>query len=309
MTEQDLKKFKSVIAEADFWLIIPVMIAALAAHVSRAFRWRVLIEPMGYAPSLFNTFGCIMTGYLINSFIPRFGEIVRCTLLSRYEKIPVEKLIGTIVFERIFDLLCYIIFIAITIAIQFPLVGGFAADSFSSFSHADGKELLVKGIIIFVFFIIAISILVIYYKKKKHTSIAKKIKTFFKGMIEGITTVSKLKQRRWFIGHTLFIWAMYLLQIYIGFYAIKELNHLGFGASCSVLTLATLAMVLMPGGLGAFPKAVAWVLLLYSIEAPIGEAFGFLMWGATTFITLFFGLAFTGLLYFVNKKKQYAVGQ
>ena len=130
-----------------------------------------------------------------------------------------------------------------------------------------------------------------------------RVKSFIEGLKEGIATVKKMKQRRWFLFHTALIWSMYLLQIYVGFLGINELSHLGIGAACSVLTLATLAMIIMPGGLGAFPKAVSWILLLYAIDEPIGEAFGFVMWGATTFITIFFGLLFTGIMIYRNRVK------
>ena len=96
---------------------------------------------------------------------------------------------------------------------------------------------------------------------------------------------------------------MYLLEIYIGFAAIKEVSHLGLDAACSVLTLATLAMIITPGGIGTFPTAIFLVLGLYDIEQTTGEAFGWLMWGTTTFIILFFGLLCLGLLYFINKNK------
>ncbi|UAY51070.1 lysylphosphatidylglycerol synthase transmembrane domain-containing protein [Ferruginibacter albus] len=308
MTNAELEKFKFALSNANYWLIIPVIIMAISAHISRAMRWKILIHPLGYNPSLFNTFSCVMSGYLANSFLPRFGEILRCTLLARYEKIPAEKLLGTIVFERIFDLLCYLIFIGLTILIQFKLVGSFIEESLENFIHSSSAEIaLIKIIIAIVVLILVIIFIRRFFKKNSTSPIAVRLRNFFTGLSEGITTVKKMKQRRWFLAHTFFIWTMYLLQIYVGFNAIKEVSHLGLDAACSVLTLATIAMIVMPGGLGAFPKAVAWVLLLYSIEEPIGEAFGFLMWGVTTFIVLLFGIIFSVLMYYVNKKKQDAI--
>jgi len=310
MTPAEWQKFKYALSNANYQLIIPVIIMALASHVSRAARWRILIRPLGYNPSLFNIFSCIMAGYLANSFVTRIGEILRCTLLGKYEKIPTEKLLGTIVFERIFDLLCYFIFIALTILIQFHLVGGFVGDSLEDFLKKNDSWTVIWKVVAYLIIATAVFItLRILLKKNKNSGFIRKLRDFFSGMREGISTVKKLKKRRWFLAHTIFIWSMYLLQIYVGFGAIKEISHLGIDAACSVLTLATIAMIIMPGGLGAFPKAVAWVLILYSIEEPIGEAFGFLMWGVTTFIVLFFGLLFSGLMYYVNKRKQHEINQ
>jgi len=310
MSPVQFKKFKQSLSDANYLLIAPVIVMALLSHISRAVRWRILIRPLGYNPSLFNIFGSIMAGYLANSFVTRIGEILRCTLLGRYEKIPTEKLLGTIVFERIFDLICYLIFIVLTILIQFKLVGTYVISEAHDFlSTSKGDRLLIK----IVSLIAGITILLFFIKwlirKNKNSAVFIRLRKFFAGLNEGISTVKRLKKRRWFLAHTFFIWSMYLLQIYVGFQAIHEISHLGLDAACSVLTLATIAMIVMPGGLGAFPKAVAWVLILYSIDEAVGEAFGFLMWGVTTFIVIFFGLVFTGLMYYLNKRKQqHAIG-
>ena len=310
MTPAELVKFKYALNNANYRLILPVIVMALLSHISRAVRWRILIRPLGYNPSLFNIFSSIMTGYLANSFVTRIGEILKCTMLSRYEKIPTEKLLGTIVFERIFDLLCYFIFIAVTILVQFQLVGDFVGTSMKEFfAKNDSFAVLRKLITIIVIITVVVITLKILLKKNKNSAFIARLRNFFDGMKEGISTVKKLKKRRWFLAHTFFIWSMYLLQVYIGFGAIKEISHLGLDAACSVLTLATIAMIVMPGGLGAFPTAVAWILGLYLIEEPIGEAYGFLMWGVTTFIVLFFGLLFTGLAYYANKRKQHEINQ
>src|SRR6185437_13190879 len=106
-------------------ILIPIIIMAILSHISRAIRWKILIEPMGYQPSTANTFYAIMCGYFANTFLPRAGEILRCTLLGRYEKIPVTKLVGTILIERVFDLFCYFLIIVFTILLQLKTVSDF----------------------------------------------------------------------------------------------------------------------------------------------------------------------------------------
>jgi glycosyltransferase 2 family protein len=302
MTPSQFLIFKSAIVNARYWLIIPVIAIALTSHLSRAARWKILIEPLGYKPSLFNVFSSLMAGYVVNSFVTRLGEVVRCTLLGRYEKIPTEKLLGTILFERVFDVICYLFFVALTILIQFQLAGDFIKPNLAAFLENNNTWVLLLKISMFLIVVVAATIIIKRLLIKYNNNPAFiRIKMFIEGMKEGIATIKKMKRRRWFLFHTCLIWSMYLLQIYVGFLAIHQLSHLGIGAACSVLTLATIAMIVMPGGLGAFPKAVSLILLLYAIDEPIGEAFGFVMWGATTFITIFFGLLFTAIMMYRNK--------
>ena len=305
MTAAEFEEFKLALSNANYLVIIPIVFLALASHVSRAMRWIIMIEPMGYKPSLFNAFGVTMAGYLANTFLPRAGEILKCTLLGKYEKIPAQKLIGTVVAERIFDLFCYLVFIVFTIIIEYNLVRNFVKDSITKIVNSNtGEPLWIKVLIIIS--IIAVSVLILGFGFKKFASgkITLQIKHFFHGLKEGLTTILKLQKRGWFLFHTVFIWSMYLLEIYIGFSAITSLGHLGFNAACVVLTLASLANIITPGGIGTFPTAIFLVLSLYNVNQTTGEAFGWLMWGVSTFIILFFGLLCVLLLHFYNRKKQ-----
>ncbi|CAN5564259.1 lysylphosphatidylglycerol synthase transmembrane domain-containing protein [soil metagenome] len=305
MTPEQMAKFKYALAGANYRILIPVIIFALASHISRSLRWKILLEPLGYTPSLFNTFSVTMVGYLANSFVPRLGEILKCTMLGKYEKIPVQKLIGTIVIERIFDFLCYLVFILFTVLIQYKLVGGFVKQEISEMvSSNSGIPLWLKAVIAIAIIISAFILLRFLFKKFAPATLLRRINNFIQGLREGIASIQKLKKRRLFLMHTLFIWMMYLLQIYLGFSALKDVSHLGLDAACAVLTLATLAMIVTPGGIGTFPAAVFLVLNLYNIDHSTGEAFGWLMWGTTTFIVLFFGLICLGALFFTHRKKQ-----
>ncbi len=306
MTPVEVVNFKISLAHADYRILIPVVFMALASHVSRSIRWKILIAPMGYTPSLFNTFGVTMVGYLANSFVPRLGEILKCTMLGKYEKIPVQKLIGTIVIERIFDFCCYLIFIVVTILIQYKLVGDFVKVKLAALVNSKtGMPLWGRVLLIVSITVVLMWLLRFIFKKYAASKFIQRLKNFVTGLKEGIASIKKLQKRGWFLFHTLFIWSMYLLQIYVGFSAIQQVAHLGINAACSVLTLATLAMIITPGGIGTFPTAIFLVLTLYNIDQPTGEAFGWLMWGSTTFIVLFFGLLFLGLLFFINRKKQH----
>ncbi|HTC00704.1 MAG TPA: lysylphosphatidylglycerol synthase transmembrane domain-containing protein [Ferruginibacter sp.] len=299
MTPTQLQQFSFALSTADYWILIPVTIVAFAGYVSRSLRWQLLVEHLGYKTSLSNVFGSLMIGYLINSFVPRLGEIIKCTLLGKYEKIPPQKLIGTIVAERVFDVICYLIFIVLTFLIQYKLVGGFVEKKLNEiFSNQTGIPVWAKLTLYGLLLIAIVFLCRLVFKRYAHSKIVTKLKNFLNGLSEGIATIKNLEKKRSFLLHTAFIWSMYVVEIYIAFYSIKETAHLGIGAACSVLTLATLAMIVTPGGIGTFPTAIFLVLQLYKIEGSVGEAFGWLMWGATTFIILALGtISFTVLFH------------
>jgi hypothetical protein len=303
MTPNQLLKFKHALSNVNYWLILPIILISLISHLSRSLRWRILIEPLGHKPSLLNTFGVTMVGYLANSFVPRLGEILKCTLLGKYEKIPPQKLIGTIVVERVFDFICYLFFIVLTILMQYKLVGGFVKTNLQEIFNQKGMPIWAKALITISIIILLIILIKVLARKYQHNTTIQNIKSFTQGLAQGFATIKNLKRKEWFLFHTIVIWSMYLLQIYIGFSAIAEVSHLGLNAACSVLTLATLAMIITPGGLGTFPTAVYLVLQLYKIDIAVGEAFGWLMWGVSTSIILIFGLLFIGILFITNKTK------
>lgn len=288
MTPAQKIEFSTSLRNANYLYIIPVFFMAILSHLSRAMRWRILIETMDYKPSVINTFYATLCGYFANNFVPRSGEILRCTLLGRKEKIPFTKLVGTIITERLFDLVCYILVIAITFLIQIKTVSEFIADKINAMPVDAAKMPLWMKVLVFiaivavVFFIIRI----VFIKYKSHPYIGK-IKTLIADFKEGISTILRLKKKKEFLAHTFFIWAMYLLQIYIGFNALTATDGLGMGAAFSVLTLSTLAMIISPGGLGAFPLAVQQVLLAYNVD---NISFGWLMWGVSTGIIILAGL-------------------
>ena len=307
MTPLQRLQFRDSLQHANYIVILPIAIIAILSHISRAMRWKIMIEHMGYRPALSNTFYATMCGYFANTFIPRAGEILRCTLLARYEKIPATKLIGTILMERFFDLFCYCVVILFTICIQINTVSDFIKK----------KVLLISGnhtgfpwwqILVSVGIAGILVILLAKWILKRHPNHRHiiKLKGFHIGLKEGFTSILLLKKRGLFLFHTAFIWTMYLLEIYIGFYALSATAGLGVGAALSVLSLATLAMIVAPGGIGAFPVAIQQVLLIYSID---NISFGWLMWSVATGIIIVAGLISFGLLINNNKKNNEAKSQ
>ncbi|MBL0358482.1 MAG: flippase-like domain-containing protein [Chitinophagaceae bacterium] len=182
MSDKDWSDCKMALRSARYILFIPVFFIISASHVSRALRWRILMRPMGYNPSLHNTFFAVMIGYLANLAFPRFGEVLKCTILARYEKVPADKLVGTILVERVVDVVCLGLVFLITIVTQFDLIGQFAKDTIrTNFLKGGSAVLAVKTGILIAVLIIFYFVLKLIFKKYSHNTVIIKIKSI--GMI------------------------------------------------------------------------------------------------------------------------------
>ncbi len=305
MTVAEKTEFYAAFSNTNYWLMIPVVLMSLLSHLSRSMRWQLMMEPLGYKPALRNVFAVTMVGYLANSAIPRLGEVLKCSLLARYEKLKIDKLFGIVLVERTFDLVCYLIFIGITVLIQLNLIGDYVGGKLSLLSQSAGLPLWLKAVIVLAVLASCFFLLRFLTHRYPQNKILVKLNSFIRGVADGFKTILSLQKRWQFLAHTLFIWAMYLLQIYLGFFAMEGTSHLSMQAAFAVLSLATLAMIVTPGGIGSFPIFVMETLLIYSIASPLGKAFGWLIWGANTSIVIIAGIIALLLLpYFNNHKKE-----
>jgi uncharacterized protein (TIRG00374 family) len=301
MNLEEKNEFYNAIKNANFWILIPISIMSIMSHISRSMRWKLLMEPLDFHPKLRNVFMVTMVGYLANAAIPRLGELLKCTFLARYEKLKLDKLVGTIILERSFDLICYAFFIAFTIIIQIKIIGSFATEKLNKLFQGNPTltflklGLVVVAIILFWFLIRWI------IKKNPQNKLINKTSLIIKGVFEGLSTIKHMKKKRAFLMHTLFIWCMYLGQIYIGFWGLDSTAALGIGAACSVLSLATLSMIVTPGGIGSFPIFIMQTLMMYGLTSAQGKAFGWLMWSASTGLIVLVGFVSLLLLPVLNK--------
>lgn len=301
MTAEQKTAFIAAFRHANYWLLFPVILGIFFSHFSRAMRWKLMMEPLGYRPAIKNVFAVTMVGYFANAAVPRLGEILKCTFLARYENLKVDKLVGTIIIERTFDFFCYLVFICITVLIQIDIVGEYVKEKLKLITLSPGFPLWGKLLIMVVILLIMLWFTKFLFKKFPENKIILKVNSILSGVIEGFKSIITLKRRRAFLLHTIFIWTMYLMQIYIGFYAMEGTAHLSIKAGCSVLSLATLAMIITPGGIGSFPIFVMETLLIYKISPTLGIAFGWLMWGIFTGIIIIAGLLALVLLPYMNK--------
>lgn len=309
--EKDWNDIKNAFRNANYWLAIPVIISLLLSHYSRAIRWKILMEPMGYKPRVSNTYLAVLIGYMANLAVPRLGEVLKCTILARYEKVPADKLVGTIVAERAFDVLCLAIVIAITFFTQVDIIGGYLGLKLNEIVQSKADQFSTSRIILLVIILLVLVAGVIFvFRKFSHVGFIKKIKTIMVGVWHGITSVRYLKNKGWFIFHTIFIWSMYLMSVRLGFLAMQETSGYGLKESLSVLTTGSLAMIVpTPGGsMGVYPIFVSETLVLYGLKESLGLAFGWLMWGVQFFQMLISGFIAIILLPYLNKSKKNAQG-
>ncbi len=250
-----------------------------------------MLEPIGFKPKFTNSVLAVLVGYLVNLALPRAGEISRATVMANYEKIPFEKGFGTIVAERLADLVMMLLIIAITLFVQFDFIYQLLTKNFDPIKILIGITILATLIFVFIRFV-----------KKAKTGFLLKIKTFVSGLVEGLTSIFKMKNKWAFIFHTVFIWAMYVAMFWATIPAINGLN-VPFGGILIGFIAGGFAIAATNGGIGLYPVAVAGALALFNIPTEPATAFGWIMWTAqTAMIIIFGGLAFL-ILPLYNKSK------
>jgi hypothetical protein len=259
---------------------------------------------MGYNPSIANTFLAVLVGYLANLAVPRLGEVLKCTFLSKYEKVPADKLVGTIVAERAFDLVCLTVVFSITFFSQIDIIGDYASETLHKTFTNKSNGINTTSLIISL---TALAVLVIsvrwFFKKFAHISIVQKIKEIIQNIWHGLTSIRYIKNKGWFIFHTVLIWALYLVSIRMGLYAMKETSVYGIKESFSILSMGSIGMIGTQGGIGLYPVLVQKTMMLYGLGENMAKAFGWLLWLVQFFMVLIFGSISLLLLPAVNRKK------
>jgi len=293
---QDLKK-------AEYKWVFASIFFANTAHFIRAYRWRMMISSLGHGtPTLMNTFYAVLIGYLANLAFPRMGEVSRCGVINKTDQIPIVKLIGTVVAERLIDLLMLGIITILAIILQFGLLSDFLYNN-----------LLIKltgrtgnlTILIFAAFTLILILIVLYIiKKKEKIGIWVRIHNFFLDMKSGIFSIRSMDNKGGFIIFSILIWILYGISIYLCFIALKATAALGSLVALSTLVFSSLAMIApVQGGIGAFHWMVSEGLTIYGIDRSEGLAFALLLHSSQTLIILITGSISLILLFISSPKK------
>ena len=296
-----VKEFK----RANYYWVVLSGIMLLLAHLSRSHRWNLLLQPLGYRPRLSHTFVAVMVGYFANLILPRMGEVTRCGLLHRMERVPVNSAFGTVVAERIFDVIMLVLLLSLNFVLEFNRLSGFFIEFFSSkFGGLSGVSqnvyiILTSLIILGLAFIIAI-----YKYRAKLSQIAfiGKIRTFVRGMVEGLLSVRKLEHKWDFVLQTILIWIFYYGASYSLTFALPDTQRLTWLAGLTILMMGGLGMAApVQGGTGPFHILVSGALLLYGWNQQDGLILATFIWASQTLLTLIVGGVCFVISLFISK--------
>ncbi|WP_396217655.1 YbhN family protein [Flavobacterium sp.] len=291
LSVEELNKIKFCFQKANYFYIFLSLIISLFGYWARAYRWKYSLQHLGYQTNFKNDFMSVCVSYFMNLTIPRSGEITRAALLKKYENVPFDKGFGTIVAERIVDLILFLLFVGLAFILQFEKLYNFIKEKIAF------EKIILFGII-GLFLGIVFLLIWIYVEWK----IIKKIKNKFSGLIEGMLSIVMMKDKWKYIFFSFLIWFSYLLMFYIPIYALPETENIGFDIVIMGFIFGSLAVGFTNGGLGAYPLAIAMIFSLYGISNEIGTAFGWLAWTSQTILTIILGLLSYAFLPLYNKK-------
>lgn len=253
----EFKKIAGYFAKANYFWVFAAAVFGILAYWFRAVRWNLLLEPLGYKISNSNSFWTISFGYLMNLTIPRSGELARSTALFGVEKVPVEKSFGTIILERVVDLVCMGGFLGLTLIFKYDAILAFykyvTQEKGNSAEPETGNLLyiiigiaLVAGILMFIL-----------RKNLEKFALYRKVVDFGKGIFHGLTSIFKLKQKFKFIWLSVAIWICYYLAAYLVCFALPETSNFTIADGFFIIVVGTLGMMVpASGGIGAFHFAL-----------------------------------------------------
>ncbi|MBA3704618.1 MAG: flippase-like domain-containing protein [Bacteroidetes bacterium] len=304
-TQGEIDNIKLAIKQADyFWIILSVVVSGLR-HYFRALRWKLFLKPLGYVPKTSNTFFALMVGYLANFALPRLGEVTRCGLLTKYEKVPFTEGFGTVIAERALDMICLILLFLTILAFEFERISGIANDLiFNTVSEKVHllfkKQLFVIGIGVFLLLFFATFF---YFRKKIGSLFSAKLMGFIKGLWDGLKSIKNVDKPLVFIFQTILIWLMYILQVYVCFFAFEGTFHLSFVVAIVIVVFGSLGVIAVPGGTGAYQAIVIQILTaVYFVSTTMAFAYAWAVWTSQFLLILFLGLISLLLLAILNKE-------
>lgn len=302
LTETDKEAMFKAINSFKWVWAFPILLVGFLSHYFRALRWDLQLRPINIIAKKSNLVASVLVGYFANIFVPRLGEVAKCTVLAKYEQQPVDKLLGTVIAERVWDTICFGLLTVFTLIFQYQYIAPYAEKVGGSFLQKLQKEdgsyniLLIFGIILIL--ILSMYGIIHIFKSKKDSKIGKIIQ----GLLVGIKSILEVKQKWMYMLYTILIWGCYTLVAIFVFKAIPDTSNLPLLAGLSIITFGTFAMIVPAPGAIAYPIIVAPVLELYGLSAGVGQGYGWVGWASQNISIILFGLlAFISLPLINNK--------
>jgi uncharacterized protein (TIRG00374 family) len=291
-SEKDIDEIKKHFKNANYYYLNFSIFIAFLGSASRAYRWKYVLDHMGYKTSFANNFMAVSIGYLMNMTVPRSGEISRALVLKKYNDVPFDKGFGSIIAERIIDMIVLLGLIIVAFFVQYDVLKTFVLDKVPLQNLI---LLLTIGFVLFITFIL----LYVYSKMKFILKIKEKIA----GLKEGIVSIFHMKKKWSYLGHTIFIWFSYIYMFYIGLLVISETNMLPLSAVITSFIVGSVAIAFTNSGFGSYPFLMAKILLFYHISETAGSAFGWIIWTTQMLLLVFLGALSFLLLPVLNRSK------
>lgn len=291
-TPEQVEEIKGYFKNANYSYIYIAAVIAILGNASRAYRWKFSLEQMGYESSFRNNFMAVNIGYLLNLTVPKSGEISRALIVKKYNNIPFDKGFGSIVAERIVDMVVLLLFMLLAVVMQFKIVKAFILDKIPV-----QKLLLFSSIGI----ILCVIVLLVYLYSKNPLIL--NIKQKVSGLKEGVFSLLHMKKKWEYFFHTIFIWFSYICMFYVTIFVFPETSNLSVGAVVTSFVVGSIAIAFTNSGFGSYPFLMSKILLFYSISETVGNAFGWIVWTSQMFVVLVMGVLSFLLLPVFNRSK------
>lgn len=286
LDSEQVDTIKQSFRDANYLFVLLSIFFGTLSHLSRAYRWRYTLEPLGIKIKFSNSFFSVMIAYVANIVFPRLGEVSRCAVIAKYENQPFEKLFGTVVAERVADMLILLSVIAIVLVLQIDILKDTLEDMLAK--GGDPKQLVIKLVGFGLVAVILGAGGFLFIRKSNHP-VALKVKNLVSGLVDGVMSILRMEKKWAFIGHTAFIWIMYLAMFYVVFFALPETSNVPVAGVLASFVVGGLSIVLVQGGIGVYPLFVSIVLQLYGLTETAGITLGWIIWTGQTIMLLGWG--------------------
>ena len=314
LSPEEINEIWDAFKRADYlWLVVAFFIG-IASHWMRAVRSILLLEPMGYRPTKMNAFFATIIGYLANLAVPRLGEVLRCSALAQYEKIPVSKSFGTVITERIIDMVIYLLLFLFVLAtssanLYQSIMGEIRSDHHEITFLSTESLLRLAGMAMGAAIVMILLYFFVLRKKILKYAIVQKAENFVKSIWTSLKSIVQLKRPITFVVETLLIWILYYAGFYVCFFSLPETAVLTPDASLTAMAFATIGTIVVQGGIGVYPIFVAVTLKLLTkdsvnpVSYPVGYALGWLAWSAQQVAVIVVGTIAIICLPYYNRKR------